>query len=269
MQELGWIEGQNLSIEARFAQGKVERLSDLASELVALPVDVLVTGGTQPALALKNATRSVPIVVAVAGDPAGSGLVSPGGNVAAFDIFPSDAAAKQLAVLQEVLPGLTRLAVLWISGNPAAEALARRAVETATMRGLQVTPIEVRDTGELYVGFADARDKRAQAIFVVADPRLFTQRKKIGELTAATGMPTFCQERDFGDAGCVIAYGANVRRMYRQAASYVAQIFKGAKPGDLQIGQGRFELVIHLGAAKALGLTIPESVLKRADSIIE
>ena len=270
LREHGWVDGQNIVIEPRYAEGKLERLAEIATELVQLPVDVLVTGGVPPTLVLKKATQTIPIVVAAATDPAGSGLVTPGGNVAAFDVLPADAAAKQLEVLREVVPGLSRVALVWNGSNPASQLNARRASEAAQGAGLHVIPIEVQDPGQLETALAGLRDKGAQAIFVITDPRFFAQRKRIGELTTATGLPTLCQERDFADAGCAVAYGANIRSMFRQAASYVDRILKGTRPADLPIGPPtRFELAIHAGSARAMSLTIPASVLKRADAVIQ
>jgi putative ABC transport system substrate-binding protein len=270
LREHGWIDGQNIVIEPRFAEGKLERFAQNAAELVQLPVDILVTGGVPPTLALKKATQTIPIVVATATDPGETGLVTPGGNVAAFDVLPADAPAKQLDVLREVVPGLNRFALLWNDSNPASQLNARRAREAAQGAGLLVIPIAVQDPGQLETALAGLRDKGAQAIFVVADPRFTAQRRRIGELTTATGLPSICQERDYADAGCMVAYGANLRSMFRQAAVYVDRILKGTRPGDLPIGPPtRFELAIHAGSARAMGFTIPPAVLKRADAVIQ
>jgi putative ABC transport system substrate-binding protein len=190
--------------------------------------------------------------------------------VTAFDVLPADAPAKQLDVLREVVPGLNRFALLWNDSNPASQLNARRAREAAQGAGLLVIPIAVQDPGQLETALAGLRDKGAQAIFVVADPRFTAQRRRIGELTTATGLPSICQERDYADAGCMVAYGANLRSMFRQAAVYVDRILKGTRPGDLPIGPPtRFELAIHAGSARAMGFTIPPAVLKRADAVIQ
>lgn len=242
LREHGWVEGQNIVIEPRYAEGKLERLAEIAAELVRLPLDVLVTGGVPPTLALKKATQTIPIVVAAATDPAGTGLVTAGGNVAAFDVLPPDAAARQLEVLREVVSGLSRMALVWNDSNPAAQVNARRAREAAQAAGLHVIPIAVQGPGEIDGALAGLRGKGAQAVFLVAD----------------------------ADAGCVVSYGANLLSMYRQSASYVDRILKGARPDDLPIGPPtRFDLVIHAGSAKAMGLTIPPSVIKRADAVVE
>lgn len=270
LRERGWVEGQNLVIEPRYAEGKVERLGEIATELVLLPVDVIVTGGVPPTLAVKKATQTIPIVVAAATDPAGTGLVTPGGNVAAFDVIPADAPGRQVEVLREAVPGLNRIALVWNRSNPASQLNARRVREAAESTGLRVVPIEVEGSGQLEAAFAGLRDKDAQATFLVADPGFTAYRARIGQISTASGLPTICQERDYADAGCAIAYGANLRSMFRQSASYVDRILKGTRPSELPIGPPtRFELVIHAGSAKTMGHTIPPAVLQRADAVIE
>jgi putative tryptophan/tyrosine transport system substrate-binding protein len=270
LREHGWVDGQNIVIEARYGAGKLERFAQIAAELVQLPVDVLVTAGVPPTLALKKATQTIPIVVAAATDPAGTGLVTPGGNVAAFDVLPADAPAKQLEVLREAVPGLSHVAVVWNDSNPGSQLNARRVREAAQGAGLHVIPIDVQDPDQLETALSSLRDKGAQAIFVVADPRFLAQRRRIGQLTTATGLPSICQERDYVDGGCMLAYGANIRSMYRQAASYVDRILKGTRPASLPIGPPtRFELAVHAGSAKAMGFTIPPAVLKRADAVVQ
>ena len=267
LREHGWIEGKNLVIESRYAEDNIGRLDEIATELVRLPVDLFVTAAVPPTLALKKATRTIPIVVAAATDPAGTGLVTPGGNVAAFDILPPDAARQQLKVLLEVVPGLRRMALVWNGSNPAGQLNARRARRAAQAAGLAVIPTEVQDPGQLAAALGRLRDKDAQAIFVISDPRF--NRKQVGELIMATGLPTICQGRDWADGGCVVTYGADSRSMLRQSASYVDRILKGTRPADLPIGAPpRFELVINAGSAKAMGLTIPPSVLQHADAVI-
>ncbi len=270
LRELGWIEGRNIAFEPRYHEGKPQRMGEVATELVRLPVDVIVTGGVPPTRAIKQVTQTIPIVVAAATDPAGTGLVTPGGNVAAFDVLPPEAAAKQLAVLRESVPALRRMALVWNGSNPASQLNSRRVREAAQAPALELIPVEVPGPAQLDTALADLRRLGAQAIFLVADPQFFAQRKRIGELTTASGLPTLCQESDYADAGCLMAYGANVVQMFRQSASYVDQILKGGRPADLPIGPPtRFELVINVGTAKAIGLTIPESVLVRADRRIE
>jgi putative ABC transport system substrate-binding protein len=267
LREHGWIEGKNVVIESRYAEGNLERLAEIAAELVRLPVDVLVTAAVPPTLVLKKATQTIPIVVAAATDPVGTGLVTLGGNVAAFDALPANAASRQLEVLREVVPGLSCMVLVWNGSNPAGQLNARRAREAAQAAGLHVIPIEVQGPGELDTALAGLRDKGAQAIFLVPDPSF--NRKQVGKLTTATGLPTIGQERDWADGGCIVTYGADILRMWRASASYVDRILKGTRPADLPIGSPpRFELVINAGSAKAMGFTIPPSVLKRADAVI-
>lgn len=270
LRERGWVEGQTIVVEPRYAEGKVERLGEIAMELVRLPVDVIVTGGLPPTLAVKKATQTIPIVVAAATDPANTGLVTPGGNVAAFDVIPSDAPGRQVEVLREMVPGLSRIAIVWNRTNPASQLNARRARDAAQSAGLHVIPIEVDDPGQLDTAFAGLRDKGAQATFLVADPRFTAYRTRIGQISMASGLPTVCQERDYAEAGCLIGYGASLRSMFRQSASYVDRILKGARASELPIGPPtQFELVIHAGAAKTIGLAIPPAMLKRADAVID
>jgi putative ABC transport system substrate-binding protein len=266
LREHGWIEGKNIVIESRYEEGNPGRLDEIAAELVRLPVDVLVTAGVPPTLVLKKATHTIPIVV-VATDPVGTGLVTPGGNVAAFDILPPNAASRQLKVLREVVPGLSRMALAWNGSNPAGQLNARRVREAAQAASIQVIPAEVQDPSQLGAALANLRDRGAQAIFLVSDPRF--DRKQVGALITATGLPTICQERNWADGGCVITYGADNASMFRQSASYVDHVLKGTRPADLPVGPPpRFELVINAGSAKTMGLTIPPSVLKRADAVI-
>jgi putative ABC transport system substrate-binding protein len=270
LRELGWIDGQNLVLEPRYYEGKLDRIAEITAELVGLRVDVIVTGGVPPTRAIKQATATTPIVVAAATDPAGTGLVTPGGNVAAFDVLPPNSAVKQLTLLREVVPRLSRVALVWNGSNPASQLNSRRVREAAQATGIDIVPVEVSGPAQVEAALVNLRGQGAQAIFLVADPQFFSQRKRIGELTTASGLPTICQEGDFADAGSLMAYGANVVHMFRQSASYVDRILKGARPADLPIGPPtRFELLINVAAAKTIGLTIPQSVLSRADRLID
>lgn len=270
LRERGWVEGQDVVIEVRYAEGEVERLGEIANELVRVPVDLIVTGGVPPTLATRKATQTVPIVVAAATDPVGSGLVSPGGNVAAFDVVPADAPGRQVKVLREFVPGLSRMALVWNRSNPASQLNARRAREAAQSLGLDVIAVEVEGAGALDAAFAGLRDQGAQAAFLVADPQFNAYRNRIGQITTASGLPTLCQERDYADAGCVIAFGANLRSMFRQSASYVDRILKGTKPSELPVGPPTsFELAINAASANAMKLAIPQALLNRANAVIE
>lgn len=267
LRERGWIEGKNVVIESRYAQGNLERLAEIAAELVRLRVDVLVTASVPATLVLKKATQTIPIVIS-ATDPVANGLVTPGGNVAAFgDPLPADAARRQLEVLREVVPGLIRMALVWNGSNPAGQLNARRVREAALSAEMQVIPVEVQRQDEIAASLAGIRDKGARAIFVISDPNF--NRKQVGALIIASGLPTICQERDWADGGCPVTYGADGRVIAQEGASYVDRVLKGTSPADLPIGPTPpFELVINAGSAKRMSLTIPPSVLKRADTVI-
>jgi putative tryptophan/tyrosine transport system substrate-binding protein len=270
LRERGWIEGRNVAFEPRYHEGKPERLAELALELARLPLDVIVTAAVPPTRAVKQATQTIPIVAAGATDPAGTGLVTPGGNVAAFDVLPPDAAAQQVALLREVVPALRHVALVWNGSNPASQLNARRVQEAAQVLELDVIPVEVAGPAQLDMSLANLRRQGADAIFLVATPEFLGQGKRIGQLMTATGLPSLCQEADYADVGCLIAYGANIAHMFRQSASYVDRVLKGARPGDLPIGMPkRFELAVDISTATAIGLTIPDPVLGRADRRVE
>jgi putative ABC transport system substrate-binding protein len=270
LRERGWIEGRNVAFEPRYYEGKPERLAELALELARLPLDVIVTSAVPPTRAVMQATQTIPIVSAAATDPAGTGLVTPGGNVAAFDVLPPDAGAQQVALLHEVVPALRRVALVWNGSNPASQLNARRVREAAQVLALDVIAVEVAGPAQLDMSLANLRRQGAEAIFLVAAPEFLRQGKRIGQLMTATGLPSLCQEADYADFGCLISYGANLTHMFRQSASYVDRILKGARPGDLPIGMPtRFELAVNVSTAAAIGLTIPHPVLGRADRRVE
>jgi putative ABC transport system substrate-binding protein len=264
LREHDWIDGKNMILEARDSGGNLERFADIAAELVRLPVDVLVSNSVPATLVLKKATQTIPIVAVAATDPAGTGLVTPGGNVAAAGtLLPADAVGRQFDVLRDVVPALRRVGLVWNGSNPAGHLMAQRGRDAAQAAGIAVIPIEVQEPGAALVSL---RAKGAQAIFLVSDPRF--NRKRVGELLMATGLPHICQELNWAES-CVVTYGADVTSLWRRSASYVDRIFKGARPADLPIGAAPpFELVINARLAKGMGLTIPPSVLKRANTII-
>ena len=273
LRELGYVEGQNLAIVYRWADGRQERLPELAAELVASHVDVIVAVGAA-VWAAKQQTSTVPIVIAFSGDPVATGMVSnlarPGANLTGVSLMSSDLAAKRLELLKQTSPRIARLAVLY---NPAERASAPELQETeAAARTLGVTlqPLEDRRPDDLKQLFAAAARGRSDALIVLAHAFAFQNRGRIIELAARQRLPTMYGWREFVDAGGLMSYGPNVHAMVRRAASYVDRILKGAKPGDLPIEQPtKFELVINLKSAKALGLTIPQSVLIRADEVIQ
>jgi len=274
LRELGYVEGQNIVIEYRWAEGRAERLPDLAAELVRLKVDVIVAGGTPPPLAAKHATRTIPIVMAAAGDPVGSGLVAslarPGGNVTGLSTFTPELAGKRLQLLKEVVPGVSRVAVLWNAANPYAVLNMRETEAAAQTLGVQVQSLEVRGPDDFENALPAAIRGRAGALIVVDDPLTFAYRMRIADFAARNRLPAMYGFREFAEAGGLTAFGANLADLYRRAATYVDKILKGAKPSDLPVEQPtKFELVINMKTAKALGLTIPQSLLLRADQVIE
>ena len=274
LRELGYVEGQNLVIEYRYAEGKAERLPDLAAELVSLKVDVIVAGGTPPPLAAKRATTTIPIVMTSAGDPVGSGLVAslakPGGNVTGLSTFTRDLAAKRLQLLKEVVPLVSRVAVLWNAANPYAVLNMRETEAAARTLGLQVQSVEVRGPDDIETGFSTAIRWRAGAFIVVDDPFTYLHRTRIADLAARNQLPAMYGFRQYAEAGGLMAFGTSLADLSRRAATYVDKILKGAKPADLPVEQPtKFELVINAKTAKALKLTIPPSVLLRADQVIE
>jgi putative tryptophan/tyrosine transport system substrate-binding protein len=272
LRELGWIEGRNVAIEYRWAEGRNDRFGEIAAEFVRLKVDIIVTAGSAVPAA-KQASSVIPIVFATAADPVGAGLVAslarPGGNVTGLSNYQSDVAAKRLELLRDVIPGLRRLAIMANVGNPAV-VLERTEVETtARTLGFEVVTSELRRAQDIAPAF-EALKGRAEALYVCSDFLMFTNRVRIITLALAERLPTIYGEREMVEAGGLMSYGPNFPAMFRRAADYVDKILRGAKPGDVPVEQPtKFELIINLTTAKALGLAIPESFLLRADEIIE
>ena len=274
LRELGYAEGRNLAFEFRWARGNADRLSTLAAELAKLKVDAIVTQGTQATNAARRAVTTVPIVFAVAGDPVGTGLVTslarPGGNVTGLTDIAPEIAGKRLELLREAVPGITRIAVLWNPANPSAAPQMKDTGTVARSLGLRVLSLELRDVSQLEGAFATAAQDQARAVIVLSDGALYGRRVQIAELAAKHRLPCVAWTPEFADSGCLLAYGANVVEMHRRAATFVDKVLKGASPGGLPVEQPtKFELVVNLKTAKALGLTIPPTVLARADRIIE
>jgi len=274
LRELGYVEGQNLTIEWRSPEGKVERYDDLAAELVRLKVDVLVAPVPSATIAAKNATASIPIVMVNTPDPVQLGLVAslgrPGGNITGTTSLSADLSVKQLELLKEALPQATHVAVLW---NPASpwHSLARNGAErVARSLVVQLHSVAVRGPEDFEGAFAAMTKHRADAVLILSDPMTFFHRARVADLAVKRRLPTMHGARGYVDAGGLISYWAHQADLYRRVASYVDRILKGAKPGDLPVEQPiKFELVINLKTAKALGLTIPPSLLLRADQVIE
>ena len=273
LRELGWIDGRNLAIEYRWAEGRNERYAEIAAEFVRLKVDVIVTAGTPPTLAAKQATAVIPIVFAAASDPVGTGLVAslarPGGNVTGLSIQTTDLAGKRLELLREVVPGLRRLAIMANVGNPASVLEMGEAQATARTLGLEVTTSEIRRAEDIAPAF-EALKGRADALYVCADPLVNTNRIRINTLALGARLPTMYGFREYVEAGGLMSYGPNLPDLFRRAADFVDKILRGAKPADIPVEQPtKFDLVINLTTAKALGLDVPPTLLARADEVIE
>ena len=268
----GWVDGQSILIERRYAEGKSERLPDLAAELVRLPVDVLLAFGTDSAVAAKNATRTLPIVMAAGADPVEKGLVlslgRPGGNITGVTFMSPQLSGKRLELLKEAVPGISRVSVLW---DPTYSDQDFRALQIAARAlGISLQSLEVRSLADFDSAFRTAVTGRAEALVVTTVRVTALHRKRIQNLAAENRLPTVSSWRAFAEAGALITYGPNVADMFRRAAVHVDRILKGAKPADLPVEQPTtFEFIINLKTAKALGLTIPPSVLLRADHVIE
>jgi ABC-type uncharacterized transport system substrate-binding protein len=277
LHDLGYVEGRNLVIEYRSAEGKVERFPALAAELVALKVDVLVAPGTRAALAAKQATRTLPIVLVAVGDPVTSGLVTslarPGGNVTGSSTYAPDLVGKCLEQLQQAVPGVSRVAVLWEPGGlgkRTEQDMLKAADLAARVLGVRLQFVEARGPADFDRAFSDMTRARAGALTVLASVMFFNERRRLVDRAAQNRLLAVYVGKEFVDAGGLMAYGANRADMFRRAAIYVDKILKGAKPGDLPVEQPtKFELVINLKTAKALGLTIPQSILLRVDQVIE
>ena len=278
LRDLGYVEGRNVVIEYRSAEGKSERLPTLAAELVALEVDVIVAPGTPLALAAKQATRTLPIVFAAVGNPVGSGLATsiarPGGNVTGLSILlSSELVGKYLELLTQAVPGVSLVAVLWQPGGLGErmeQDLLNGAEVTARALGVRVQFVEARGPADIDRAFSDITGAHAGALTVLATSMLNSERRRLVNLAAKNRLPAMYPYREFVDAGGLMAYGADLADLIRRAATYVDKILKGSKPGDLPIEQPtKFEFVINLKTAKALGLTIPPSLLQRADQVIE
>jgi putative tryptophan/tyrosine transport system substrate-binding protein len=273
LRELGWSEGRNVAIEYRWADGRVERSAEIAAEIVRLKVDVIVTAGTTTVVAAKQATSVIPIVFAAAGDPVGTGLVGslsrPGGNVTGLSNQSTDLAGKQVELLRGVVPTLRRLAILANAGAPNAVPEIGEVQAAARTLGLEVATFEIRRAEDIASAF-EALTGRADALYVVIDPLINTNRVRINALALGARMPTIQGIREYVEAGGLMSYGPSFSDLYRRAAEYVDKILRGTKPGDIPVEQPtKFDLVVNLTTAKALRLKIPESFLLRADEVIE
>ena len=272
LRELGYIENRSIAIEYRWTEGRSERYATSAAELVGLRVDVIVALGTPAIVAAKNATAVIPIVFPLSSDPVGDGLVAslaqPGGNVTGLSNAQPDLAGKRLEILREIIPGLSRLAVL-AGHNPTAMLNVGEVQSAALKLGLEVIPLDVKRADDLAPAI-DSLKGRAQAIYVVGDPIVFDNQIQINTLALVARLPTMHNGRGYVEAGGLVSYGSGLPDLFRRAGDYVDKILKGAKPADIPVEQPtRFQLVINLKTAKALGLDIPPTLLARADEVIE
>ncbi len=277
LRERGYVEGQNIVIEYRSAQGRVERFPELAAELVRLKVDVIVAGATPAALAAKQLTTTIPIVAAVMADPVRDGLVTslarPGGNVTGLTFLAPGLVAKRLQLLKEAVPGVSRVAALWHSGAFGEHTMRETLNETevaAQALGVQLQLLEASSPDDFDKAFSAMTRNRASALIVFPSAMFYTEHRRLVDLAAKHRLPVMYAFREAVDAGGLMAYGASIPDLIRRAATYVDKILKGAKPADLPVEQPtKFELVINLKTARGLGLTIPPSLLVRADEVIE
>jgi putative ABC transport system substrate-binding protein len=274
LKEYGWVEGQNIILEYRFAEGKEDALPAIAAELARLRLDVIVAEATPAIQAAKTVTQTVPIVMATSADPVGTGLVAnlnrPGGNITGLSLQAPELSGKRLQLLTEIVPGLARVAVLSNPLNPNTAPIVEQTKAAAQSLGVEVHVAEVQAPDKFGSAFAAITSAHAGALIVLPDPMLYGQHPRVVTFTAASHLPTLFPEKEVADAGGLIAYGPSIPASFRRAAAYVDKILRGAKPGDLPVEQPTtFELVVNLQTARAIGVTIPTSILLRADEVIE
>jgi ABC-type uncharacterized transport system substrate-binding protein len=274
LRDLGYVEGKNIIIEWRDAEGKLDRLSELAAELVRLKVDVIVSAAPRPTRAAKEATITIPIVMAFDNDPVGNGFVGslarPGGNITGLSTYYPEISGKQLELLREIVPRLSRVAVLGNTAVPGNAQALRETERAAGAFGVKLQYLDVREPQDFENVFREASKGRAGAVLVLSSPVATSQRAQIAELAVKSRLPAMYPDSLFTDAGGLMFYGVSITDLYRRAATYVDKILKGAKPADLPVEQPRkFEFVINLKTAKQIGLTIPPNVLVRADKVIK
>jgi len=273
-EKLGWFEGKNISFVRRYAENHPDRLPELAAELVGLKVDLIMAGGTLAPLAAKRATTTIPIVMTTAGDPVGSGLVSnlarPEANVTGLSFMSPDLDGKRLQLLKEVVPQVARVAVIWDAANPYPARAFKETERAAQILGIEVHSLEVRGPDDFAGAFDAMKRLQPDALFAIGDPLISDSRRQIVDFASNQRLPAMYPLREYVEVGGLMSYGSSISDMVRRAAGYVDKILKGAKPEDLPVEQPtKFELVINLKAAKALGLTIPPLLLARADEVIE
>ncbi len=274
LRDLGWVEGQNIVVEYRYAEGKVDVLPELAADLVRLKVDIIVTAVTNDTLAAKNTTKEIPIVMAAAGDPVATGIVEslarPGGNITGLSQMNPELTGKRLDLLKEIVPKLSPVAVLWNPEDPISILGWDEIQLPARKLGVEVHSLEVRSPGDLDKALDEAARTHVGALVIMPNPVFVTNLKRIADFAAQNRLPSIFHLREFANAGGLVSYGIDRSDQFRRAATYVDKILKGAKPADLPIEQPtKFELVINLKTAKALGLAVPPTLLSSADEVIE
>jgi putative ABC transport system substrate-binding protein len=274
LRDLGYVEGRNITIEYRFAEGQDDRLPELVAELIRLQVDIMVTDGEAAILVAQHATTTILIVMAVSSDPVGIGYVAslarPGGNITGLSFMLTEVSGKRLELLQEAVPKLSHVAVLWDPANPSSTLGFKETQTAAHALGLPLQSLEVRGPDEFDQAFAAMTREHADALVVLSNPLFFSHRRQLAELAVKHRLPAIFLFREYVEAGGLMAYGANLNAMYRRAAYYVDRILKGTKPADLPVEQPvKFELVINLKTAQALDLTIPPTLLFRVDEVIK
>jgi len=273
LRDLGWIEGRTVAIEYRWAEGRDERYAEIAAEFIRLKVDVIVTAGSAPAIAAKQATSVIPIVFAAAGDPVGNGIVEslarPGGNVTGLSIQQTDLGAKRLELLREVVPNLDRLAIMANVGTPGAVSEMKEVEVVARTLGLEAITLQIRRADDIARVFETLKG-RASALYICSDPLLNANRMRINTLALAARLPTMYLFREYVETGGLMSYGPNLPDLYRRSGDYVDKILRGTKPADIPVEQPtKFDLIVNLTAAKVLGLSIPDKLLVAADEVIE
>ncbi len=273
LRALGYVEGRNITIEYRYGDGKENRLAELAADLVRLKVDLIVVGGTQAIFAVKNTTQTIPIVMGAASDPVGTGLVAslarPGGNITGLSLLSPELSGKRLELLKEIVPKVSRVGLLSDTGNPATVLMLKETEEAARALGLHVQVIEVRSSNDFDSAFAAVKKDRVGALNVLASSVFNAHRKTIVEFATKNRLPAIYNNVEFVADGGLTAYGPNLADLYRRAATFVDKLLKGRTPADLPVEQPmKFEFIVNLKAAKAIGLTIPPNVLVRADKVI-
>ena len=274
MRESGYVERRNLIVEDRYAEGIIERLPELAAELVELKVDLILAWATPAVIATRRATSDIPIVMVGVADPVGSGLVAtlarPGGNITGVSNLSRDLSSKMVELLVAVVPGINRLAVLRIPANPSSALQLQETEAAARSMNLALQVVELRSAAELDAAFASMSRSRAMGVIIFPEPMMVSERHRIADLALRNRLPTIFARRENVEAGGLLSYGSSLSDQFRYAATFVDKILKGAKPGDLPVEQPtKFELVINMKTAKALGLTMPQSLLLRADEVIE